>query len=189
MDSGASVSFTASQLVKSIFVAVVLVIGAGLAGTSARAEPRWETEARGGLVIDGERAVARQQRRAAREARREPSARREVRRHRHHEVRRAKVIRVVKIERPEHEHGERCRPQLAVVGDQYASEQGAQQEADKAWMQTARWQWGERYMSRDNAHNASYECSRSSVGSLAGQIFFRCRLTASPCRAELTPAK
>jgi hypothetical protein len=78
----------------------------------------------------------------------------------------------------------KCQPNpLAAVGDQYATEQGAQQEADKAWMQTARWQFGERYMSRENAGAPTYECGRSSVGSVVGQTFTRCRLVAYPCRA------
>lgn len=79
---------------------------------------------------------------------------------------------------------ERCKAPLAIVGDQYASESGAQEEAKKAWMQTARWQAGERYMSVDNARDVSFECGRSSVGSVAGQVFYRCRITARPCRAE-----
>lgn len=79
--------------------------------------------------------------------------------------------------------GDRCKARLAIVGDQYASEKGAREEADKAWMQTARWQHGERYMARDHARDAAYECGRSSVGSVVGQIFYRCRLTARPCRA------
>lgn len=90
-----------------------------------------------------------------------------------------------------HSHGggyypseERCKAPLAIVGDQYASESGAQEEARKAWMQTARWQAGERYMSVDNARDVSFECGRSSVGSVAGQVFYRCRITARPCRAE-----
>jgi hypothetical protein len=51
-------------------------------------------------------------------------------------------------------------------------------------MQTARWQYGERFMSRENADDAAYECGRSSVGSVVGQVFYRCRLTAKPCRPE-----
>ena len=66
---------------------------------------------------------------------------------------------------------------------------GAQQEADKAWMQTARWQWGERYMAREHADDATYECGRSSVGSVVGQVFYRCRLTAKPCRPDASPGK
>lgn len=77
-----------------------------------------------------------------------------------------------------------CKAPLAVVGDQYATVDGAKQEADKSWMQTARWQHGERFMDRDNADEASYECGRSSVGSVAGQTFTRCRLIARPCRPD-----
>lgn len=79
-----------------------------------------------------------------------------------------------------------CQPRLAAVGDQYASENGAQEEANKAWMQTARWQYGERYMAREHAKDAAYECGRSSVGSVVGQVFYRCRLTARPCSATKT---
>ena len=78
----------------------------------------------------------------------------------------------------------RCRAFVAVVGDQFASESGAKEEARKAWMQTARWQWGERYMPIDNAEGVTFECGRSSVGSVAGQVFYRCRISARPCRAE-----
>ncbi len=82
------------------------------------------------------------------------------------------------------DHEGTCKPRLAIVGDQYATEKGAREEADKAWMQTARWQHGERFMSRENADDAAYECGRSSVGSLAGQVFYRCRLSARPCAAN-----
>lgn len=98
------------------------------------------------------------------------------RRHHHHHVRR--VWRTAPV------HDGFCKPVLAVVGDQYATEKGAQEEADKAWMQTARWLHGERFMSRANAEDATYECGRSSVGSVAGQTFTRCRLVALPCRAK-----
>ena len=87
---------------------------------------------------------------------------------------------------PSHDDDGHCKGFLAVVGDQYASEAGAQGEADKSWMQTARWQFGERYMSRDHATDASYECGRSSVGSVVGQVFYRCRLKARPCRPTET---
>lgn len=90
-----------------------------------------------------------------------------------------------------HSHGggyypseERCKGFLAVVGDQYATEEGAREESRKAWRQTARWQLGERWMVVENADDVSFECGRSSVGSVVGQVFYRCRLTARPCRAE-----
>ena len=78
----------------------------------------------------------------------------------------------------------RCKGFLAAVGDQYATEEGAREESRKAWRQTARWQLGERYMVVENADDVSFECGRSSVGSVVGQVFYRCRLTARPCRAE-----
>lgn len=80
--------------------------------------------------------------------------------------------------------GGRCKSAVAVVGDQYASEAGAKDEARKAWMQSSRWAYGERYMPIDNAEGITFECGRSSVGSVVGQVFYRCRLTARPCRAE-----
>lgn len=125
-----------------------------------RQQIRWRQRQR-------ERELRRQRARAA--AQRETQRIREVRK-------------IYRIERDD-DHSRRCQDTLAVVGDQYASEQGAQQEADKAWMQTARWQYGERFMARDHAADATYECGRSSVGSVVGQIFYRCRLIARPCSA------
>lgn len=90
------------------------------------------------------------------------------------------VAKVHRFDRPDID--EVCRHPVRVVGDQYTSEDGAQKEADKAWSQTVRWQLGERWMDRSNAKGASYECGRSSVGSIVGQVFYRCRLNASPCR-------
>ncbi len=159
--------FSAVMTGGAFIVAVTAMTGCA----SAEQERRWQIHARGEVTSPTERAAARQR---AREAR----ARREARRQR--EVRRARVVRIA----PPVVDGNKCQATLAAVGDQYASEQGAQQEADKAWMQTARWQYGERFMSRENADNASYECGRSSVGSVVGQVFYRCRLTANPCRPE-----
>jgi ribonuclease D len=159
---------------KALFSAVmtggvfVLAVTAMTGCASAEQQRRWQIEALGGQTTPADRAAAR---RRAWEARQEERRRREIRR--------ARIIRTAPVVTEN-----KCQPTLAAVGDQYASEQGAQQEADKAWMQTARWQYGERYMSRDNADDAAYECGRSSVGSVVGQVFYRCRLTAKPCRPE-----
>ncbi len=134
---------------------------------AAEQQRRWQIEAVGGVTSPTERAAARQRAWEARQARRD------------REIRRARVIRVAPVITET-----KCQPTLAAVGDQYATEAGAQAEADKAWMQTARWQYGERFMSRENADDASYECGRSSVGSVVGQVFYRCRLVARPCRPE-----
>lgn len=101
--------------------------------------------------------------------------------------------RTYKIERHDHGYGReddhderrdnkrRCEYEIAVVGDQYVSEDGARSEADKQFAQTSRYMFGERFMSKDNARNVSYECGRSSVGSVVGQVFYRCRMKGTPC--------
>ena len=174
---------------KALFSAVmtggvfVLAVTAMTGCASAEQERRWQIEAVGGVTSPTERAAARRRaweaRQAAREARDE---RYEERRRR--EARYARIIRTAPGV-----YENKCQGTLAAVGDQYASEQGAQQEADKAWMQTARWQYGERYMSRENADDAAYECGRSSVGSVVGQVFYRCRLTAKPCSPDKSQGK
>lgn len=160
-------AFFSAVMTGGAFIVAVTAM-TGCASAEAERERRWQIESRGESTSPTERAAARQRAREARARQRE------------REIRRARVIRVA----PPVVVGEKCQAALAVVGDQYASEAGAQQEADKAWMQTARWQYGERYMSRENADNAGYECGRSSVGSVVGQVFYRCRLTANPCRPE-----
>jgi hypothetical protein len=79
---------------------------------------------------------------------------------------------------------ERCKGFLTAVGDQYVSEQGAKAEADKQFSATVRWTFGERFLDRSNAEDVTYECGRSSIGSVAGQIFHRCRIRARPCRPQ-----
>ena len=74
-----------------------------------------------------------------------------------------------------------CKHEIAVVGDQYVSEEGAKAEADKQLAQTARYMFGERFMAKDHAKHVRYECGRSSVGSVVGQVFYRCRVFATPC--------
>lgn len=101
----------------------------------------------------------------------------------HHRRRKRTVRRETYREREDATHG-RCKSPVAVVGDQYASESGAKAESDKAWSQTVRYMHGERWMSRDHADSVFYECGRSSVGSIVGQVFYRCRIVARPCRPE-----
>lgn len=77
----------------------------------------------------------------------------------------------------------RCASPLTREGDQAASESGAMEQADKAWMQAVRWKYGEQFMDITNADDVSHSCGRSSIGSVAGQTFHRCEVTAKPCRA------
>jgi hypothetical protein len=83
-----------------------------------------------------------------------------------------------------HAHSRRCESRLTVVGEQHVSVNGAKDEAKKAFSQTARWRYGERVMDVDHARDVKFECGRSSVGSVVGQVFHRCELTARPCRGE-----
>lgn len=86
---------------------------------------------------------------------------------------------------PRQEYDRRCEPPLTVIGEQHVTLGGAQDEAKKMFAATARWRFGERVMDFGNARDAKFECSRSSVGSVAGQVFHRCEVRARPCRAAM----
>lgn len=76
----------------------------------------------------------------------------------------------------------KCYDTVRVVGSQWANESGAEESAQKAWMERVRWSLGEAAMSIDAAKNYSKRCSRSSVGELANQVLHRCEVQARPCR-------
>ena len=77
-----------------------------------------------------------------------------------------------------------CRDMRRVVGNQHLTVNGAKAEADKAWIQSIRFYYGEVFMSLENAKEVRYTCSRSSVGETLGQTFNRCEIEARPCKAE-----
>lgn len=78
-----------------------------------------------------------------------------------------------------------CKPLIRVVGDQRPTEEGAKEQADKAWMQETRFRYGERYMQMNQAKDRRYACSRSSIGEIVGQTMLRCEVIAQPCPAEV----
>lgn len=80
----------------------------------------------------------------------------------------------------------RCQPAFRTVGDQALSVAGAKEAAEKAFSQQARFSWGERFADVSHARDVSFECVRSSIGSVAGQIFQRCEMRARPCMAPQT---
>lgn len=88
-----------------------------------------------------------------------------------------------------HEHDKSCKPVVRVVGDQRPTEDGAREQADKAWMQEVRFRFGERYMLTTQAKELRYACSRSSIGELVGQTMQRCEIIAQPCPAEVIWAR
>lgn len=81
----------------------------------------------------------------------------------------------------------RCRAKMTAVGDQFASEDGAKSEAVKAFSQAARWAYGEKLMNIEHAQGVTYQCNRSSVGSVMGATMHRCEIVARPCEAPVTP--
>lgn len=86
---------------------------------------------------------------------------------------------------PAGEPDRHCKPVVRVVGDQRPTEDGAKEQADKAWMQEVRFRYGERYMLADKARDRRYACSRSSIGEIVGQTMQRCEIIAQPCPAEV----
>lgn len=76
-----------------------------------------------------------------------------------------------------------CQAAFRTVGDQAITIAGAKEAAEKAFSQQARFSWGERFADVTNARDTTYECVRSSIGSVAGQTFHRCEIRARPCMA------
>jgi hypothetical protein len=82
-----------------------------------------------------------------------------------------------------------CLDTMRGVGTQWATEAGAEDAAKKDWMETVRYDFGEKYMAIEHAQDYRHACSRSSVGNVAGQVFYRCEVKARPCRAPLIESK
>jgi hypothetical protein len=78
-----------------------------------------------------------------------------------------------------------CLERVSVVGSQWANEQGAEESAQKAFMEAVRWESGEQWMEIANADGYVKRCSRSSIGELAGQTLHRCKVSARPCRPDI----
>jgi hypothetical protein len=72
------------------------------------------------------------------------------------------------------------------VGTQWANEGGAEEAARKDWMETVRFDHGEKYMDITFAKDYRHRCSRSSVGEVAGNVLYRCEVKARPCKAPMT---
>lgn len=97
--------------------------------------------------------------------------------------------RVMAFEQRSEEPKAKCLEAVRVVGSQFLTEHGAEESAQKAWMEAVRYESGEQFMTLDNAQEYSRRCSRSSVGEIAGQIFFRCEVIAKPCRPSLVQGR
>jgi len=103
-------------------------------------------------------------------------------RHRHHKKRRHRPEVRGYVRRDEEEDRVKCYDSVRVVGSQWATEDGAEESARKAWMERVRWSIGEAAMSIEAAEDYSKRCSRSSVGEVANTVLHRCEVQARPCR-------
>ncbi len=83
----------------------------------------------------------------------------------------------------------RCLEVQRGVGTQWITMDGAEDAARKDWMETVRYDFGEKFMSIDNARDYEHRCSRSSVGTAAAQMLFRCEVKARPCLAPAEEGK
>ena len=82
-----------------------------------------------------------------------------------------------------------CLKPVSVVGSQYLNDAGAEDSAKKGWAEAVRFHHGEAFMDMANARDYARRCTRSSIGEVAGQVFFRCEITATPCRPAFTEDK
>jgi hypothetical protein len=76
----------------------------------------------------------------------------------------------------------KCLERVTVVGSQWAGESGAEESAQKAFMEQVRWNDGESFMDIKNAEGYAKRCARSSIGEVAGATLHRCEVSALPCR-------
>lgn len=82
-----------------------------------------------------------------------------------------------------------CLKPVSVVGSQYLNDAGAEDSAKKGWAEAVRFHHGEAYMDMQHAKSYARRCTRSSIGEVAGQVFFRCEITATPCRPAFSEDK
>ena len=86
----------------------------------------------------------------------------------------------------EKEYNWTCKRKVRAVGSQWIDAVGAKKSAIKAWREAVRFDYGERYGDWANAKGVAQGCSRSSIGQILGKVFYRCEISATPCRAPLT---
>ena len=72
-----------------------------------------------------------------------------------------------------------CKEKLSDRGDQRTTEPWAKTAADKAWVQSARFKYGELFSDMKNARGIAYECVTTGPTGL----LHRCEITGFPCRA------
>lgn len=91
--------------------------------------------------------------------------------------------------RPVVRHDGKCKPAVAVTGDQGQNEAAAWAHAVTAWRGRVRWLYGERYADDQLAQDVTRACAPSSIPDAyrdkANPQLYRCELVARPCRQDL----
>lgn len=77
-----------------------------------------------------------------------------------------------------------CKGKVRGLGTQWIGEEGALDAARKDWMERVRYDLGESYLDLNNAEDYWQRCGRVSIGSVAGQVTYRCEILARPCKAN-----
>lgn len=79
-----------------------------------------------------------------------------------------------------------CRGPVRGVGTQWLNEEGALDAAVKDWRERTRYDHGEIFVDMTHALDFRKRCGRTSIGEVAGQVFYRCEVWARPCKAEFS---
>jgi hypothetical protein len=79
-----------------------------------------------------------------------------------------------------------CHRLVRTVGEGAATVNGAQRNAERVWMETVTFDYGQAYADPALARDIEWLCSRSSVRSVLGATLHKCALRATPCRPDLT---
>jgi hypothetical protein len=79
--------------------------------------------------------------------------------------------------------GASCHPRLRTVGEEATSKEAAQVAAQRAWMGSIRFDYGERYMDLSLARDVRHTCVPSAAAGEIKSAMFRCVVEATPCRA------
>jgi hypothetical protein len=77
-----------------------------------------------------------------------------------------------------------CAGKVRGLGTQWIGEAGALEAAKKDWMERVRYDLGESYLDLSHAEDFVRRCGRTSVGEVAGQVMYRCEITARPCKGD-----
>jgi hypothetical protein len=79
-----------------------------------------------------------------------------------------------------------CLGPVRGVGTQWVGEEGAMDAAMKDWRERTRYDYGEIFVDMTHAEDFRKRCGRTSIGEVAGAVFFRCEIWARPCKAEFS---